>query len=554
MTPDTPETATAAETAATSTPRRRSGLRAQAEKRSRLRDEAHREKQTVDAEQRERSGDGDPRGFLSHLSIKPLWFVLAFVGGGLVMLIPIDPSIEGGLTTPGRTALAILVFAVVMWVTEAVSYSVSAIMIVGLIALGLGFGPGIEDPDQMMGTSAGLGMALGGFSSSSVALVAAALALAAAMQATGLHKRLALLVLRFAGEKTSNILIGAIVISIILAFFVPSATARAGAVVPILLGMVAAFGLAKNSRLGALLVITAAQAVSVWNIGIKTGAAQNLVALGFIEQEMGVQVSWGEWFLWAAPWSALMSVALYFIMRWAIKPEVDSITGGRDMIAGQLAELGPMSGREKRLVVIAVLLLFFWATEKVLHPVDSSTITIIAIGLLLLPRVGVFSWKTAESLINWGTLIVFAVGISLGTVLLQTGAATWLSAQTFGALGLDRLPLLATIALVSVFTILIHLGFASATSLASALIPIFIALAATLPGAANGGLGFVIIQQFLISFGFLLPVSAPQNMLAYGTGAFTAKQFLRTGIPLTIVGYLLVLLFSATYWKWLGLV
>jgi di/tricarboxylate transporter len=146
------------------------------------------------------------------------------------------------------------------------------------------------------------------------------------------------------------------------------------------------------------------------------------------------------------------------------------------------------------------------------------------------------------------------VGISLGTVLLQTGAATWLSAQTFGALGLDRLPLLATIALVSVFTILIHLGFASATSLASALIPIFIALAATLPGAANGGLGFVIIQQFLISFGFLLPVSAPQNMLAYGTGAFTAKQFLRTGIPLTIVGYLLVLLFSATYWKWLGLV
>ena len=427
-------------------------------------------------------------------------------------------------------------------------------MIVGLIALGLGFGPGIEDPDQMMGTSAGLGMALGGFSSSSVALVAAALALAAAMQATGLHKRLALLVLRFAGEKTSNILIGAIVISIILAFFVPSATARAGAVAPILLGMVAAFGLAKNSRLGALLVITAAQAVSVWNIGIKTGAAQNLVALGFIEQEMGIQVSWGEWFLWAAPWSALMSVALYFIMRWAIKPEVDSIAGGRDMIAGQLAELGPMSGREKRLVVIAVLLLFFWATEKVLHPVDSSTITVIAIGFLLLPRVGVFSWKTAESLINWGTLIVFAVGISLGTVLLQTGAATWLSAQTFGALGLDRLPLLATIALVSVFTILIHLGFASATSLASALIPIFIALAATLPGAANGGLGFVIIQQFLISFGFLLPVSAPQNMLAYGTGAFTAKQFLRTGIPLTIVGYLLVLLFSATYWKWLGLV
>src|SRR5699024_9625369 len=94
MTPATPKAAKAETVAAAPTRRRRSGLRAQAEKRSRLRDEAHREKQTVDAEQRERSGDGDPRGFLSHLSIKPLWFLLAFVGGGLVMLIPIDPSIE----------------------------------------------------------------------------------------------------------------------------------------------------------------------------------------------------------------------------------------------------------------------------------------------------------------------------------------------------------------------------------------------------------------------------------------------------------------------------
>ena len=52
----------------------------------------------------------------------------------------------------------------------------------------------------------------------------------------------------------------------------------------------------------------------------------------------------------------------------------------------------------------------------------------------------------------------------------------------------------------------------------------------------------------------MLPVSAPQNMLAYGTGAFSTKQFLRSGIPLTIVGYLLILLLSATYWSWLGLV
>lgn len=58
----------------------------------------------------------------------------------------------------------------------------------------------------------------------------------------------------------------------------------------------------------------------------------------------------------------------------------------------------------------------------------------------------------------------------------------------------------------------------------------------------------------MISFGFLLPVSAPQNMLAYGTDTFTVKDFLKSGIPLTIIGYILVILFSLTYWKWLGLV
>lgn len=59
-----------------------------------------------------------------------------------------------------------------------------------------------------------------------------------------------------------------------------------------------------------------------------------------------------------------------------------------------------------------------------------------------------------------GTIIVFGVGISLGNVLLKTGAAQWLSDQTFGVLGLKHLPIIATIALITLFNILIHLGFA----------------------------------------------------------------------------------------------
>ncbi len=247
-----------------------------------------------------------------------------------------------------------------------------------------------------------------------------------------------------------------------------------------------------------------------------------------------------------------MSIALFFIMITLIKPETDKIEGGKDVIKQQLAELGPLKGTEIRLIIISVALLFFWSTEGLVHPLDTTTVTIIAIALLLAPKVGVYTWDEVEKLIPWGTIIVFAVGIALGTVLLNTQGAQWLSDAAFGSLGLDSMPILATIALVTAFNILIHLGFASATSLASALIPVFIALATTITLDVDQ-IGFVLLQQFVISFGFLLPISAPQNMLAYGTGAFTTKDFLKSGIPLTIIGYLLVLLFSATYWKWIGL-
>ncbi|MGZ9799513.1 SLC13 family permease [Staphylococcus pseudintermedius] len=496
-------------------------------------------------------------------TFKPLWFILSFVALIAVLLMPTPAS----LPLMGKAALAILAFAVILWVTEAVTYPVSATIIVGLIILLLGFSPvqnltqALGNPqsggavlkgDDLFGTGNALKLAFSGFSTSAVALVAAALFLATAMQVTNLHKRLALLVLSFVGNKTKNIVIGAILVSIILAFFVPSATARAGAVVPILLGMIAAFGATKNSKLAALLIITAVQAVSIWNIGIKTAAAQNIVAINFINDQLSHDVSWGEWFLYAAPWSIIMSIVLYFVMLKVIPPEQDAIEGGTELVKQQLAELGPVKPTEWRLIIISLLLLVSWSTEKVLHPIDSSSITLIALAIMLTPKIGVMNWKEVESRIPWGTIIVFGVGISLGNVLLKTTAAQWLSDQTFGLMGLKGMPIVATIALISLFNILIHLGFASATSLASALIPVFISLTSTL-SLGDNAIGFVLIQQFVISFGFLLPVSSPQSMLAYGTETFTVKDFLKAGIPITIVGYILVVIMSMTYWKWLGL-
>jgi di/tricarboxylate transporter len=205
-------------------------------------------------------------------------------------------------------------------------------------------------------------------------------------------------------------------------------------------------------------------------------------------------------------------------------------------------------------MALSLLLLFFWSTEKILHPFDTSSTTIAAIAIMLTPGIGVMNWKDAQSKIPWGTVMLFGVGISLGSALLSTKAAAWLAKIFVAAFGLQTMPALIILAVLSAFLIIIHLGFASATALASAMIPIVISILQSIKTPGINIVGMTMVLQYVVSFGFILPVNAPQNMVAYGTETFEVKDFIKTGIPLTIIAYLLILLLGATYWRWLGLV
>lgn len=198
----------------------------------------------------------------------------------LLLLIPTPPE----LSTAGHRMLVILVFSVIIWMTEAVAYPVSAGIIMLLMAFLLGTAPNMVNPSKMLGTSGALKMALGGFSSTALALVGAALLIAAAMMKTGLDKRIALFVLSKIGAKTHHVLAGVICVGFVLSFFVPSTTARVSCMVPIVMGIIAVFGVPRKSKFAAIMLIAVAQADSIWNVGIKTAAAQNMVALGFIEK------------------------------------------------------------------------------------------------------------------------------------------------------------------------------------------------------------------------------------------------------------------------------
>jgi di/tricarboxylate transporter len=125
---------------------------------------------------------------------KPSWvaanwgLLLAIAALVAVLLLP-TPA---GLTVAGHRMLAILVFAVIVWMTEAIDYAVSAIVIAALMAFLLGFAPNPANPKVLLGTGGGLTMAFGGFANTALVLVASALFLAAAMTSTGLDRRIAL--------------------------------------------------------------------------------------------------------------------------------------------------------------------------------------------------------------------------------------------------------------------------------------------------------------------------------------------------------------------------
>ena len=240
---------------------------------------------------------------------KKYGLLLALLAMAAVYLLPTPAD----LPTEGHRLIGILVFAVIVWMTEGVSYPVSAFVIVTFMSFALGLAPNPAKPGAIIGTANALKMALSGFSSSAWALVAGAMFLSAAMMITGLDKRIALVVMSHIGVKSNRLVIGVIFVGFLLSFFVPSTTARVSCMVPIVIGIIRAFGLKMGSTFAGVLMMAVAQADSLWNIGIKTAAAQNMVAIGFIQQVLGEDISWLEWFIAAAPYAAIMSVILYFM-------------------------------------------------------------------------------------------------------------------------------------------------------------------------------------------------------------------------------------------------
>ncbi|HUC49758.1 MAG TPA: DASS family sodium-coupled anion symporter [Xanthobacteraceae bacterium] len=495
-------------------------------------------------------------GHAADVQKSPMRFWGLLVGVAALAAIVAMPQ-PAGLSVAGQHMLGIFVFAVVIWMTEAVEYAASSIMLMALMAFLLGTAPDPAHPERMLGTGAGLRAALDGFTNPAVALIAASLVIAAAMAVTGLDKRVAFKVISLIGTSRSRILIGTIIVMAVLAFFIPTASARVACLTPIILGLIAAFGIDKKSRFAGMLMMAICYLSLIWAMGIATGAAQNVYVNALMERTIHVRISWIDWLIVGAPFSAALSVAMYFLLMRMMAPKADEASAqeagaAQSGIARTPERLGPMTADEIKLLIYALALLGFWATENKLHDFDSSSGAVAAVALMFLPRIGVLKWPQVQARVPWGILIQLGVGVGLGTALLKTGAAAWLASYVVTVFDVQHLSVFAILAVLWLFLIVIHLGFASGAAMATTMIPVMISMLQQTQLPTQKIAGVTMLLSFVTSVGWILPINGPQNMLAYGTGTFEARDFIRVGIVLTVIAYLMLLVFAATYWRWLG--
>jgi solute carrier family 13 (sodium-dependent dicarboxylate transporter), member 2/3/5 len=197
--------------------------------------------------------------------------------------------------------------------------------------------------------------------------------------------------------------------------------------------------------------------------------------------------------------------------------------------------------------------IFMWVTNKLLHSIDSSTVALLSVVCMFLPGIAVAKWKTLSDKVSWGTIILFGAAISIGQAMLTTGAAAWVAKNTLITLGMNQWPLAAVVLVAGLFFAVISLAFSARTAAVSALIPMVIAFAQSMGDTGVPAWGLTLVLFYSIQFSMILPVNTPMSVIAYTSNTFTSKDMMRLGIPMTITAVVMMVVFSQTYWRWLGM-
>ena len=446
----------------------------------------------------------------------------------IVHLLPSPPPIARGdeliaLTPPGKTCLAILLFAVTLWVTEAMPFPVTSLLVLILLPI---FGV----TDFASAVDAGFGNPL-------ILFFIGVLMLSTGFSRSGLGTRMVLHVLRLAGARTDRVLLGFITVGAFLSMWITD-MAVAAVMLPLGVGVLKDAGLKPlQSNFGRALMISCAYGPLIGGIGTPAGTGANLIALSYLEEIAGVSISFGEWMLMGVPAAILMIPAGWWLLLWSFPPELDRLPYERAEVDAKLAELGTLEPVERKTLAVFALTIATWIATPWLADLTAGRFDppVQAVALtgglaLFFPGMRVMHWKEAQRSMDWGGVMLIVAGLSLGLEVFESGAARWLAQLLLG--NLVQVPDLLQPFVIVIAVALLHLLFSSNTVTGSLIMPILLAL------ALDVGLDAWTIAApaaFTSTLAFILVTESPTNVLPYSAGYFSIRDMARVGIWMTIV-------------------
>ena len=235
------------------------------------------------------------------------------------------------LTPDGKACLAILAFAVTLWVTEALPFAVTSLFVLILIPVF-----GIADYPTVIAA---------GFGNPLITFFIGVLFLSSGFTRSGLGTRLVLRVLAVVGTRTDRVLLGFLVVGALLSMWITD-MAVAALLLPLGVGVLRDAGLKPlESNFGRALMISCAFGPLIGGIGTPAGTGANLAAIGYLRELAGIEISFLRWMAFGVPAALMMIPLAWLILLRAFPPEIDRLPLAEGEIGRRLQALGPRDTR-----------------------------------------------------------------------------------------------------------------------------------------------------------------------------------------------------------------
>jgi sodium-dependent dicarboxylate transporter 2/3/5 len=464
---------------------------------------------------------------------------------------------RGDLAPEAHRLAGVMLLTITWWLTEPMPISVTALLSVALCVI-LRAVPA-ESADRFEPART----VLAPLADPSVFFLLGGLFIGRAMMRHGLDRRIALSLLctGWAGRSPATVL-ASVGLAVALVSMWISNTAATAMMFPVTLGIIsvlsvepggAAPGLEENgvaagrfarSRYASALLLITAYASSVGGIATPIGTATNVVAMGYFKQPdyFGRPVDFLRWSVVGVPMMLAVFAGMYGWLHFRAPPGGLDMATLRDYLRREHAGLGPWKRGEVNTLVVFLIVVTLWIAPGVLAGIASpearqafsarfpeEIVAVLAPVLLFLLPVDWsnrrFSLEVADfARVDWGTILLFGAGLSLGNLMFKTGLAAAVGENVFELIG-SRDPWVITALAVAGGIVLSE--FTSNAATASTLIPVVWSISNE---ASIDPIPPLMGVTFGASFGSALPVSTPPNAIVYGSGLIPVRRMIAAGI------------------------